>query len=151
VAKRFAAEPPPFKGYLRAAVRPAMYLDYSGLRVTNLAKSVRFVTNGLGLVEIRRGRMGHGGVWVLFRDTTSHQQLELNWYPKGNPYATPFSPGEGLDHLGFRVNDIPAAARRVKAAGGRLLAEEREKGKVVCAFYEGPDGIWIELIWDPTV
>ncbi|MGA8303356.1 MAG: VOC family protein [Thermoplasmata archaeon] len=126
-----------------------MYLDYSGIRVTNLAKACRFVTRGLGLTEVRRGRMGHGGVWVLFRDPTSHQQLELNWYPKGNKYATPFSPGEGLDHLGFRVNNIAAAGRRVKSAGGHLIFQEKWKGKDVAAFYEGPDGLWVELIFSP--
>ena len=126
-----------------------MYLDYTGIRVTNLRAATRFVTEGLGLEEARRGRMGHGGVWVLFRDPTSHQQLELNWYPKGNKYAMPFSPGEGLDHLGFRVNDVAAAGRQVKAAGGRLIEEFRWRGKVVVAYYAGPDGIWIELILSP--
>jgi catechol 2,3-dioxygenase-like lactoylglutathione lyase family enzyme len=126
-----------------------VYLDYAGIRVTNLAKATRFVTKGLGLVEVRRGRMGHGGVWVLFRDPTSHQQLELNWYPKGNRYATPFIAGEGLDHLGFRVHDIAAAGRQVQAAGGRLVDEIRWRGKVVLAYYEGPDGFWVELILSP--
>jgi catechol 2,3-dioxygenase-like lactoylglutathione lyase family enzyme len=126
-----------------------MYLDYAGIRVTNLAKATRFVTKGLGLAEVRRGTMGHGGVWVLFHDPVSHQQLELNWYPPGNRYATPFSTGEGLDHLGFRVNDVAAAGRRLRAAGARLLEEERSRGKVEVAFYEGPDGLWIELILSP--
>ncbi|MGI0071364.1 MAG: VOC family protein [Thermoplasmata archaeon] len=128
-----------------------MYLDYAGIRVTRLAKAVRFVQKGLGLEEVRRGRMGHGGVWVLFRDAISHQQLELNWYPKGNRYATPFATGEGLDHLGFRVNDLVAAGRRLHAAGARLLEEIRYRGKVVLAYYEGPDGIWVELILSPDL
>ncbi|MGB6442609.1 MAG: VOC family protein [Thermoplasmata archaeon] len=126
-----------------------MYLDYAGIRVTNLAKATRFVTRGLGLREIRRGRMDHGGVWVLFLDDTSRQHLELNWYPKGNKYATPFTPGEGLDHLGFRVNNLPAAARQIRAAGGRLVEEIREGNKVVLAYYEGPDGLVVELILSP--
>lgn len=126
-----------------------MYLDYAGIRVTNLARATRFVTRGLGLEEVRRGRMGHGGVWVLFRDPTSHQQLELNWYPKGSKYATPFVAGEGLDHLGFRVNDLAAASRRVQSAGGRLVDEIKWRGKVVLAYFEGPDGFWVELILSP--
>jgi catechol 2,3-dioxygenase-like lactoylglutathione lyase family enzyme len=127
-----------------------MYLDYAGIRVTHLAKATRFVTKGLGLEEVRRGKMGHGGVWVLFRDSVSHQQLELNWYPPGNKYATPFSPGEGLDHLGFRVSDIAAVGRRLRSAGARPVEEIRWRGKVVLAYYEGPDGIWVELIHSPT-
>jgi catechol 2,3-dioxygenase-like lactoylglutathione lyase family enzyme len=126
-----------------------MYLDYAGIRVTNLARATRFVTQGLGLEKVRGGKMGHGGVWVLYQDRTSHQQLELNWYPKGSTYATPFVGGEGLDHLGFRVNDIKAAGRRVKAAGGRLVDQIKWKGEVVLAYYEGPDGLWVELILSP--
>ncbi len=67
-----------------------MYLDYAGIRVTNLTKAARFVTKGLGLREVRRGTMGHGGVWVLYQDPASGQRLELNWYPKGNKFAVPF-------------------------------------------------------------
>lgn len=127
-----------------------MYLDYTGIRVTRLAPAVRFCTRGLGLEEVRRGRMAHGGVWVLLRDPISHQQLELNWYPRGNRYATPFSAGEGLDHLGFRVNDLARAGRRLRAAGARLVDEIRYRGRVEIAYYEGPDALWIELIRSPS-
>ena len=128
-----------------------MYLDYVGIRVTNLPRAIRFVQDGLGLVKMRRGRMDHGGVWVLFKDPTSHQFLELNWYPRGSRYGTPFSPGEGLDHLGFRVNDLDKAGKKLVAAGARKVDEIREHGKVVLAYYEGPDGLWIELIHSPSL
>jgi len=127
-----------------------MYLDYAGIRVTNLAKATRFVSKGLGLTELRRGRMGHGGVWVLFEDRSSHQQLELNWYPKGSRYATPFVAGEGLDHLGFRTSDVAAAARQLRAAGARKVEEFRDRGKLVVAYYEGLDGLVVELILSPS-
>jgi catechol 2,3-dioxygenase-like lactoylglutathione lyase family enzyme len=123
-----------------------MFLDYTGIRVTHLAKAVRFYTKGLGLAERRRGRMNHGGVWVLLEDRVSHQHLELNWYPKGSKFATPYSAGEGLDHLGVRVANIEAAGRRLRAAGAHKVLEIRYRGKVEIAYYEGPDGIWIELI-----
>ncbi len=126
-----------------------MFLDYVGIRVTNLARAVRFVREGLGLAEVRRGRMGHGGVWVLLEDRTSHQQLELNWYPKRSRFATPFVAGEGLDHLGVRVQDLGAAAKQLVAAGARKVEEIRYRGRVALAYYEGPDGLWIELIPSP--
>jgi len=132
--------------YVVRVAGDSMFLDYAGIRVTQLAKAVRFFTTGLGLVELRRDRMVHGGVWVLLEDRVSHQQLELNWYPKGSKYATPFSAGEGLDHLGVRARSLEAAGRRLRAAGARKVEEIRWRGKVVLAYYEGPDGIWIELI-----
>jgi catechol 2,3-dioxygenase-like lactoylglutathione lyase family enzyme len=127
-----------------------MFLDYAGVRVTQLAKAVRFYTRALGLVERSRGRMSHGGVWVLLEDPRSHQRLELNWYPKGSRYFAPFVPGEGFDHLGVRVNDLKAASRRLEKAGARKVSEISYRGKTQLAYYEGPDGAWIELILSPS-
>jgi catechol 2,3-dioxygenase-like lactoylglutathione lyase family enzyme len=127
-----------------------VYIDYVGLRVTHLAAAVRFFARGLGLKEVRRGTMGHGGVWVLLQDPASQQRVELNWYPKRSRYATSFVAGEGLDHIGVRVNAYASAAKRLKAAGAKRLEEIRSRGRVVLAYYEGPDGIWIELIVTPT-
>jgi lactoylglutathione lyase len=123
-----------------------MYLDYTGIRVTNLAKALRFYTKAVGLVEKHRGTMEHGGVWVLLEDRTSHQHLELNYYPKGSKFATPYTAGEGLDHIGIRVADVAAASKRLQKAGAKPITQIRWKGKVALAYLEGPDGVWIELI-----
>ena len=127
-----------------------MYLDYSGIRVTQLAKAVKFYTRALGLVEHSRGRMRHGGVWVLLQHPTSQQRLELNWYPRGSRFFSPFVPGEGLDHLGVRVQDLKAAGRRLEKAGATKVDEITHRGQVQLAYYEGPDGVWIELIRSPS-
>jgi len=126
-----------------------MHVDYVGLRATHLARSVRFLEKGLGLGELRRGTMGHGGIWVLLEDPTSHQRVELNWYPPGSPYATKFVPGEALDHLGVRVNSLPPARKRLRAAGAKKVHEIRWRGEVALEYWEGPDGLWVELIRDP--
>ncbi|MCI4364930.1 MAG: VOC family protein [Thermoplasmata archaeon] len=128
-----------------------MYVDYVGIRVTHLPRSLRFFTQGLGLREVRRGTMAHKGIWVLMEDPVSHQHVELNWYPRGSKYATPFVPGEGLDHLGMRVTSLPAAARQLRAAGAKRVDQLRYRGKVALEYYEGPDGIWVELIPSPGV
>jgi catechol 2,3-dioxygenase-like lactoylglutathione lyase family enzyme len=84
-----------------------MILGYAGIRVQELDRSVAFYTKGAGLEELRRGAMAHGGVWVLLGDPSSAQRLELNWYPPGSEFASPYSPREGRNHLGFRVADPP--------------------------------------------
>jgi len=127
-----------------------MYVDYVGLRVTNLARSVRFFSEGLGLKELRRGKMFHGGVWVLLEDPISHQRIELNWYPRGSKYATPFVAGEGMDHLGIRVSNVAAVGRSLRAAGAKRIEEFRDGRVLEVAYYEGPDGLWVELIRSPT-
>ena len=123
-----------------------MYLDYTGTRVTDLERAHRFFTGALGLREVRRGTMHHGGIWVLLGDPRSKQHLELNWYPPGSTFATRFVAGEGLDHIGVRVRDLPDLARRLRRYGGRLQTQFREGRRVVVAYYRGPDDIWIELI-----
>jgi lactoylglutathione lyase len=123
-----------------------VFLDYAGIRVQELERSVKFYTEAAGLQELRRGSMGHGGVWVLLGDPASSQRLELNWYPEGSPYATPFSAGEGLDHLGFRVADLAGAVAQFTAAGAKVVEELKENGAVVLVYLSDPDGLWIELI-----
>lgn len=127
-----------------------MYLDYAGIRVTDLQRSLAFYTDGVGLREIRRETMTHGGVWVLLQDPVSHQQLELNWYPPGSPYASAFVAGEGLDHLGFRVEDLERATRRLVSAGARPVERIERAGRPSLVYLTDPDGHWLELFHAPT-
>lgn len=123
-----------------------MHIDYVGIRVTELERSHKFYTEALGVVEVRRGTTSEGGIWVLLEDPTSHQRLELNWYPKGSQYATPYSVGEGLDHIGVRVHDMAAAERNLLAAGATLAERYEEGGKLQVSYLRDPDGNWIELL-----
>lgn len=131
-----------------------MTLAYFGIRVRELARSIRFYVEGLGLRETARGTMSHGGVFVQLEDPLSRQQLELNWYPADSPYNTKYVPGEGLDHLGFEVDDAPAAYARLLSLGGHPalpVRVEREKYRI--GYVTDPDGNWVELqspMADPT-
>ncbi len=126
-----------------------MHLDYAGIRVRDLERSVRFYVEATGLREVRRGTMDHGGIWVLLQDPISHQNLELNWYPPGSKYDAPYSVGEGLDHIGFRMADVEAAIGRLEAAGAKLAERVEENGILETAYLTDPDGLWIELIRTP--
>jgi hypothetical protein len=64
----------------------------------------------------------HGrGRWILLRDERG-QQLELNWYPPGSEFDRPFSPGEGLGHIGFEVPDVFRSYADLVATGPRPTA-----------------------------
>jgi len=118
-----------------------MPFEYAGIRVRDLARSVRFYTEGLGLSAQRTGRMRAGGVWQELRDPESGAMLELNYYP-GDP---PYREGDELDHLGFRVTDLDACLARLVALGARVRIPPFEEGDVRLAFLSDPDGVWIEL------
>ena len=123
-----------------------MGFAYVGIRVTELERSFRFYTRGLGLVEADRGTMAQGGQWVALRDPVTNAELELNYYPPGHPYATAYVPGEGLDHLGFQVHDARATVERLRTMGARVAVEPwLEEGRCWIGFVEDPDGLWVEL------
>ncbi len=128
-----------------------MYLSYSGIRVTNLDRSLKFYKELFHLKEVERGdSTAYGaGLYVLLRDEKSGQKLELNWYPPGSAYAVPYTPGEGLDHLAFRVNSVPETVSELAAQGVETvdispsLAGPHLGTRI--AYVKDPDGNWIEL------
>ncbi len=123
-----------------------MGISYVGIRVTDLTRSLRFYIDGLGLRERRRGTMSHGGTWVSLEDPETHFELELNWYPPDSPFATPFVPGEGLDHLGLDVDDARSMVDRLRSMGAKVALEPWiEAGQSWIGFVEDPDGNWIEV------
>jgi lactoylglutathione lyase len=134
-----------------------MYLSYVGIRVTDLDRSLHFYCRLLGLEVVVRGdnkKIG-GGVYVLLRDKKSKAKLELNWYPPSSPFASKYVPGEGLDHISFRVESVAEAMAKLKAWGAtdvelpeplqKLAYEGANGGKFHMGYVKDPDGNWIEL------
>ncbi len=132
-----------------------MKLEYVGLRVRDLERSVRFYSGLFGLREVKRGdfRDQGAGVWVGLRDPTSGVLLELNWYPPGSRYGTRYLPGEGLDHVGFSVPkpQLPRVYRRIVARGARPTGIDPKKTGGWQAYVLDPDGNWVELYGVPVV
>lgn len=118
-----------------------MGLEYTGIRVRELARSVRFYTEGLGMKPGRSGRMRAGGVWQELHDPETSVRIELNYYP-GEP---PYREGDELDHLGFRVPDLDDTLARLVSLGARVRIPPFEEGETRRAFLADPDGVWIEV------
>ncbi len=116
-------------------------LEYTGVRVRDLARSRRFYSEGLGLRPVRSGRMAAGGLWEELRDPESHVVLELNYYPD-NP---PFREGDELDHLGFRVTGLDDVVVKLTSLGAKVRIPPFVEQGTRTVFLSDPDGIWIEL------
>jgi catechol 2,3-dioxygenase-like lactoylglutathione lyase family enzyme len=141
-----------------------MWINYFGIRVTDLGRSKEFYTKVFNLVEI-----AHGGndvqKYVLFKDRTSGQRIELNWYANESEFCTPYIPGEGLDHIGVRVRSLEETLRRLASLGiipaTKELGALDEKGQPLdkdiwvlpsghnIAYIKDPDGNFIELYDHP--
>ena len=61
--------------------------------------------------------------------------------------ANPRDPHLGLDHFGFRVDDIDGAVADLKSKGADICVEPRTiRPGVRIAFVRGPDAVRIELL-----
>jgi catechol 2,3-dioxygenase-like lactoylglutathione lyase family enzyme len=52
----------------------------------------------------------------------------------------------GYNHVAFRVDDIATASARLVAHGVRMLSEEMDYISRKLQFFEGPEGITLELV-----
>ena len=114
---------------------------YSGIRVRNLARSLRFYRR-MGFRVLKQGWFSHGGRWVHLVFPGSPHRLELNYYPKGTAFYTPYRPGEEFDHFGFYVSEPRRWLRSVVRAGAQPVIGFVD-GPAQLLFVKDPDGVWI--------
>ncbi len=119
---------------------------YTGIRVTNLKRSLDFYQKVLEMKVILRGKTERRGVYVHLKSPNSPQRLELNWYPVGNRYCTKYTKGEELDHLAFWVRDVHSEFDSLVRRGAEPAIAPFREGAYELAFLKDPDGIWIELL-----
>jgi lactoylglutathione lyase len=118
---------------------------YTGIRVTNLERSIDFYTKVLGMKVKGRSKIPQTkGETVGLESEKEGFTLELNYYEKNSPFNTKYVVGEGLDHLAFRVDNLEKALEEAKKAGYKTVLEMKADGGR-WAYIEDPDGIWIEL------
>ncbi len=119
---------------------------YTGIGVSDLEKSVEFYTRVLGMKVIGRERIKETeGEVVELKSRKDGPSLELNFYRKGTQHDVPYLPGEGLDHLAFRVENLDNAIAEAARAGHPVVAEVKtERSRWV--YIRDPDGLYIELM-----
>ena len=67
-----------------------------------------------------------------------------NYYAPGSKFYSNYVPGENLDHLAFRVEDLDRALEEAAKAGHPVVLEV--KGETSrWAYIQDPNGIYIEL------
>ena len=133
-----------------------MWISYFGIRVTDFERSKDFYMKIFDLVELD-GFSSEKSKYILFKDRKSGQRLELNWYAEGSAYATPYVPGEGLDHIGVRVNSVAETLKQLATLGIHPSTKELSSNEDIwtnpsghhLAYIKDPDGNFIELYDHP--
>lgn len=123
-----------------------MSFTYTGIRVRDLQRSLRFYTRVMGMKQILKGRMAAGGIYVHLKSARSAQRLELNYYPPGTKFYEKYRSGSELDHIAFWERDVDGRYEELLAKGAKKAVEPFSEDKYRLAFVKDPDGIWIELI-----
>lgn len=111
------------------------------LRVRDLDRSLRFWTEGLGLVETRRFESEAGRFTLVYlASAPGEPEVELTWnWDETGPYTV----GRGFGHVAFAVDDVYAACERLQRWGVKILRPPRD-GRM--AFVRSPDQHSVELL-----
>jgi lactoylglutathione lyase len=139
-----------------------------GVTVSDLERSVRFYTEGLGLeVAVRQtsaaeylSMVGHPGVEIataFVEAPCDGVRIELQEYRRVGDHGSrePGTAPVGSSHICFRVGDVATALRRAEAAGGRRVTDPVDidsgiNGGGAAVYLRDPDGYTIELFQPPT-
>ena len=111
------------------------------VRVSDLAQSLAFYCDALGLRELRRHDSDAGRYTLVFLaapgDDDAQVELTYNWDPE------PYGIGRAFGHLAYAVDDIYAACQRLMERGVTINRPPRD-GRM--AFVRSPDSISVELL-----
>ena len=111
------------------------------VRVADLAASLRFYCDALGLREVRRSEYERGRFTLVYLaapgDEAAQVELTWNWDPES------YTGGRNFGHIAYAVDDIYATCQRLMDHGVVINRPPRD-GHM--AFVRSPEQISIELL-----
>ncbi len=121
-------------------------LLHTRYRVEDLARTVDFYKDVLGLEEIRRHKSPRGSELVFLKAPGSEELIEICSFPGSGPVVV----GSDITHLAFEVEDLEKFAAHAAAKGYPLSdGPTTSSTGTVFAFIDAPEGYEIELIQAP--
>jgi lactoylglutathione lyase len=121
-------------------------LLHTRYRVEDLARTVDFYKDVLGLEEIRRHKSPRGSELVFLKAPGSEELIEICCFPGSGPVVV----GSDITHLAFEVDDLEKFAAHAAAKGYPLSdGPTTSSTGTVFAFIDAPEGYEIELIQAP--
>jgi len=121
-------------------VRKLLHTRY---RVNDLATSVKFYTEVLGLEEVRRHKSPRGSELVFLKTPGSEELIELCAYPASGPVQVQ----PDLTHLAFEVASLEEFAGHLAQHGIRYSdGPHLKENGAGFAFIDAPEGYEVELM-----
>ena len=130
-------------------------IDHVAIAVRDLDAAIAYYSETFGAEVVHRERVETDGVEeALIAVADSFVQL-LCPFRDDSPVAKYLERrGEGVHHVGYRVDDCAAAVEAVRRSGGILIDEEPRPGSrgttVAFVHPKGAFGTLIELVQEPA-
>ena len=124
-----------------------MKIAMTSVLVDDQEKALRFYTDVLGFLPKNDIPMGEHR-WITVVSPQAPDGVELVLEPDGHPAARPFKAAlvaDGIPFTAFAVDDVPAEAARLKAAGVTFTQEPLQMGPVTTAVLDDTCGNLIQL------
>ena len=126
-------------------------IDHVAIAVNDLEAAIAYYYDTFGAeVEHREVVESDGVEEVLLKVADSYNQLVTPTRDDSPVAKYIATKGEGIHHVGYRVDDCAAALERVRAEGGRLIDEAPRPGSrgttVAFVHPKGAFGTLIELV-----
>jgi methylmalonyl-CoA/ethylmalonyl-CoA epimerase len=126
-------------------------IDHVAIAVKDLDAAIAYYHDTYGVdVEHREVVERDGVEEALLKVADSYVQLLTPIRDDSTVAKFLKNKGEGLHHVGYRVDDCAAAVERVRAEGGRLIDEEPRPGSrgttVAFVHPKGAFGTLVELV-----
>mgnify|MGYP000497826765 FL=1 len=114
---------------------------HNNFNVRDLARSLSFYNEALGLKEVRRINAKDGSFIIVYlSDGVSPHQLELTWLRDWEKDS--YNLGDNEFHLAFETEDMEAAHVKHKEMGCICF----ENPAMGIYFINDPDGYWLEIV-----
>jgi methylmalonyl-CoA epimerase len=129
-------------------------VDHVGIATSDLEAAVERYRSAFGIEPVHRETIEDQGVEeVLFRVGTSYVQLLRALGPETPVGKFLARRGEGVHHVGYRVDDLREVLDRLKDEGVPLVDEEPRPGSrgtsVAFVHPKGFGGVLVELVQEP--
>jgi methylmalonyl-CoA/ethylmalonyl-CoA epimerase len=131
-------------------------IDHVGIAVEDLDASVEHYRRTLGIEPVHRERVESQGVEeVLLAVGDAYVQLLGALGPQTPVGRFLARQGQGVHHVGYRVDDIARALVHLKAEGVRLIDDSPRSGSrgtsIAFVHPKGMGGVLVELVQEGSV